>query len=288
VLLVPRRACSPVCCSLLRPLRPAFLASRRPRTAAMSAESFKEKGNEFFKKGDYERAIENYTYATEMDPKNHIFMTNRSLCYASMKNWAKSLRDADKAIALKSDWEKGHYRRGVALSNLQRYEEAMQAFQKCMDLNPSSKDYEQQYNQAKKDLYKGLSESEIMKMEGNELFKRGKISEAIEKYTKALEKASGDDDKTKELKADIYANRAACNVQLYEPNKVRDDCNAALMLVPTHTKALLRRGQALESLEKYKLALADFEQVLRLEPNSNMALQAVTRIKRSMKQMGME
>ena len=33
-------------------------------------------------------------------------MTNRSLCYASMKNWAKSLRDADKAIALKSDWEK--------------------------------------------------------------------------------------------------------------------------------------------------------------------------------------
>jgi tetratricopeptide (TPR) repeat protein len=86
-----------------------------------------------------------------------------------MKNWAKSLRDADKAIALKADWEKGWYRRGVALSNLQRYEEAMQAFQKCMDLNPSSKDYEAQYNQAKKDLYKGLSESEILKLEGNEV-----------------------------------------------------------------------------------------------------------------------
>jgi tetratricopeptide (TPR) repeat protein len=86
-----------------------------------------------------------------------------------MKNWAKSLRDADKAIALKGDWEKGWYRRGVALSNLQRYEEAMQAFQKCMDLNPSSKDYEAQYNQAKKDLYKGLSESEILKLEGNEV-----------------------------------------------------------------------------------------------------------------------
>lgn len=52
-------------------------------------------------------------------------------------------------------------------------------------------------------------------------------------------------------------------------------------------RALLRRGQALESLEKYKLALEDFEAALRIEPNSNLALQAITRIKRSMKQMGM-
>lgn len=254
----------------------------------MSAESFKEKGNEFFKKGDYERAIENYTYATEMDPKNHIYMTNRSLCYASMKNWSKSLRDADKAIALKSDWEKGWYRRGVALSNLERYEEAMQAFQKCLDLNPSSKDYQSQFDQAKRDLYKGLTESEILKLEGNEFFKRGKIQEAIDKYTKALDRCKGDDEKTNAIRADIYANRAACNVQLYEPEKVRDDCNAALHLQPNHVKALLRRGQALESLEKYKLALADFELALRLDSGNTMALQAVTRIKRSMKAMGME
>jgi len=253
----------------------------------MSAESFKLKGNEYFKQGDYEKAIENYTYATEMDPRNHIYFTNRSLCYSSMKNWAKSLRDADKAIALKSDWEKGWYRRGVALSNLGRYEEAMVAFQKCMDLNPSSKDYQQQYEQAKRDLYKGLTESEILKLEGNELFKRGKIQEAIDKYTKALDRSRDNDDKAKAVRADIYANRAACYVQLYEPQKVRADCDAALALVPNHVKALLRRGQALESLEKYKDALADFEMALRLDPNNNMALQAVTRIRRSMKNLGM-
>ncbi len=63
----------------------------------------------------------------------------------------------------------GHYRRGVALSKLARYEEAMQAFQKCLDLNPKSADYQAQFNQAKKDLYKGLSEAEILKLEGNEV-----------------------------------------------------------------------------------------------------------------------
>ena len=68
----------------------------------------------------------------------------------------------------------GWYRRGVALSNLGRFEEAMAAFQKCIDMNSSSKDYQQQYDQAKRDLYKGLTESEILKMEGNEVSRRAR------------------------------------------------------------------------------------------------------------------
>jgi len=249
----------------------------------MSAESYKEKGNEEFKKGNYEQAIEFYTYACEMDPRNHIFYTNRSLCYSNMKKWDKSLRDAEKSISLKTDWEKGHYRRGVALFHLGRYEDAMNAFQKCIDLNATSKDYKDQVAAAKKELFKGLSEDEILKMEGNDLFKKGSIQDAIARYSDALTKCAYDD-KSQAVKADIFANRAACFVQLYEPKKVQDDCNAALAINPKHAKALLRRGQALESLEKYKAALADFETVLQLEPNSVMAMQAVNRIKKSLKQ----
>lgn len=53
----------------------------------MSAESYKDKGNEYFKKKEYDKAIENYTYACEIDPKNHVYYTNRSLCYANMGRW---------------------------------------------------------------------------------------------------------------------------------------------------------------------------------------------------------
>lgn len=162
----------------------------------------------------------------------------------------------------------------------------MQAFQKCLDINPSSKDYQQQYDQAKRDLYKGLSAAEIDKLEGNELFKRGKIQDAIDRYTKAISKCKDDDEKQKEVKSDCYCNRAACYVQLYEPVKVRDDCNAALLLNPNNVKALLRRGQALEGLEKYKDSLADFQQALKLDPNNSMAIQAIARIQRAMKQLG--
>ncbi len=43
-------------------------------------------------------------------------------------------------------------------------------------------------------------------------------------------------EKNRQLKADILANRAACYVQLYEPTKVKADCDEALKLVPNHGK----------------------------------------------------
>jgi len=247
------------------------------------AEAYKEKGNAEFKAGNYEKAIENYTYATEMDPKNHIYFTNRSMCYASMKKWEKSLRDADKSVALNSNWEKGHYRRGIALQNMGQHKEAVDAFDKCVKLNPNNDDFKKAYQQARRELFKGMTESEILKMEGNECFKAGKIEEAVQKYTSALGKCGGNDEKSNLIKADIYANRAACFVQLYEPSKVRADCDEALRFQPGHIKALLRRGQALEALEKYKLALEDFEAVLKVEPSTQMAMQAVSRLRNALK-----
>jgi len=239
-----------------------------------------------------------------MDPSNHVFFTNRAMCYAAMGKWDKSLRDAEKAISIKKDWEKGHYRRGVALQNLGRLQEAVQSFSECVKLAPGSQDFQKAYDQAKKEMFKGLTEAEILKLEGNDLFKSGKIDEAIKRYATALAKCPPDADliptaaqaatkatdakekekeKLRAIKADIYANRAACYVQLYEPHKVKADCDAALKFVPNHGKALLRRGQALESLEKYKDALADFEAVLKMDPQSKMAIQSAVRLRNALR-----
>jgi len=210
----------------------------------MSADGYKEKGNEEYKKGNYEKAIEFYTYATEMDPKNHIYMTNRSMCYAAMKKWDKSLRDAEKSVQLNPKWEKGYYRQGVAYQNMGQHKEAVRAFKEAMQLAPKNDDFVKAYEAARKKLFKGMSESEVMKMEGNDLFKAGKIDDAIKKYTTALAKLSGTDDKSLQVKADIHANRAACYVQLYEPVKVKADCEEALKIYPTRQSAPTARAGA--------------------------------------------
>jgi len=250
----------------------------------MSGDSYKEKGNEEFKKGNYEKAIEQYTFACECDPKNHIYYTNRANCYAQMKRWDKSLRDAEKAVSLKSDWEKGWYRKGLALTNLGKHQEAMEAFDQCVRLAPSNDDFKKAADTAKKELYKGLSDAEILKLDGNALTKAGDFPGAIKKYTAALEKTK-DDDSTKKLRCDLYNNRAHCWVQLYEPTKIRADCDEVIKLDDDNMKARLRRAAALESLEKWKAALEDYEYVARKEPNSKAAVEGVARIKDALKSL---
>jgi tetratricopeptide (TPR) repeat protein len=48
---------------------------------------------------------------------------------------------------------------------------------------------------------------------------------------------------------------------------VVDDCSSALELNDTYLKVLVRRSQALESLEKYDEALSDMKRVIELDPS---------------------
>jgi len=131
---------------------------------------------------------------------------------------------------------------------------------------------------------KNIPRAELAKLEGNAFFKRGAMDAAIKSYTDGINAIEDDSDQEKKaMKADLYANRAACYIQLYEPAKVRADATKALELVPGHTKALLRRAQALEALEKYKDALVDFETVLKTYPENDLATKGVHRIRGAMK-----
>jgi len=249
------------------------------------AEAEKNKGNQEFQAGNYAKAVEYYTYACEMEPKNHIFLTNRSTAYAAMKQWEKSLRDADKAIALNGSWAKGFFRKGIALFELGQFQEAAGAFKKAASLEPENAEVQRRYEEANRLWKKDLSPAELEKEEGNECFKVGKIDDAIKHYTRALS-LCGDSEKDKKTKSDIYNNRATCYVQLYEPQKVVADCNEALSFAPGNIKALLRRGFAYESLDKMRMALEDFQAVLVIDPTVSQAHQAVHRIKQALKAIG--
>jgi len=140
---------------------------------------------------------------------------------------------------------------------------------------------------AKKATMKDKSDAEILKMQGNDEFKKGNIESAIKIYTSALA-AADEDEKGKLVKADIYANRASCYHQLYDPKKTAEDCTAALKLNPSHAKALIRRAQAYESLEKYKEALKDFEDALVLAPTVDVAIKGATRIRTALRKESKE
>ena len=84
-----------------------------------------------------------------------------------------------------------------------------------------------------------------LKEEGNAAFKACDYEEALLKYTEAIQLTEKDADKSLFLK-----NRAAVNLKTENFRAVVDDCTKALELTPNDPKALYRRCQAYESLDK--------------------------------------
>lgn len=58
---------------------------------------------------------EKFSQAIELDPSNHVLYSNRSGAYASLRDYAKALADANKTTEIKPDWAKGWGRKGTAL-----------------------------------------------------------------------------------------------------------------------------------------------------------------------------
>lgn len=54
----------------------------------ISADSLKNEGNALFKKGNFERAVEKYTQAIEMEPKSAVLHANRAMAHLKLEKLA--------------------------------------------------------------------------------------------------------------------------------------------------------------------------------------------------------
>lgn len=98
------------------------------------------RGNEMANVGEYTAAIDLFTEAIKLDPRDFRFFGNRSYCFDRIQQYEKALRDADKAISLQPDWPKGYFRKGRALGGLKLNVEAEQAFMQVLKLDRNCDD----------------------------------------------------------------------------------------------------------------------------------------------------
>jgi stress-induced-phosphoprotein 1 len=254
----------------------------------------KNKGNAAFSKGDYQTAITFYGEAIALDPSDHTFYSNRSASYASLNQHEKALADADKAIQLKSDWMKGHYRRGVSLLALGRLNEAIKSLQKASQLAPTDADVKKKLEEVQAEMRRVEKEKRaagehlpsrgygVEKEEGNRLYKEGKYEQAVGAYTRALTSAATDEERCV-----VLSNRTAALSQMKVYDRVIADAGEVLKLdpqlrLPSTVKALIRRGLAYEDQEKWELALADMRRVIVLDPQARQASDAMSRLNRNL------
>ncbi|EFN75678.1 protein unc-45 homolog B [Harpegnathos saltator] len=119
-------------------------------------------------------------------------------------------------------------------------------------------------------MTKGDKTAQEWKEEGNEEYNKGNWLEALDCYTNALELTKGENTD----KAVYYRNRAAAHLKLQEYGKVIADCDSALKICPTDPKALFRRCQALEALERFEEAYRDAKYLILSDPN-NTSIQPI-------------
>ncbi|KAL1401172.1 hypothetical protein pipiens_000145, partial [Culex pipiens pipiens] len=103
----------------------------------------------------------------------------------------------------------------------------------------------------------------VCKERGNEEFKNGFWDEALVWYTKAIKNG----EKHKDLPV-FYKNRAATYLKLENYSKALDDCTKSLEGCPNDPKALFRRFQALEGLERFEESYRDLRAIHTQDPNN--------------------
>ena len=175
------------------------MAAKKPNPT--DAKTYYQMGNEYYERGDYDRAIENYNMAILLNPVFSEAYFNRALAYYQLKNFDKSvsdyskaaeldphnpfiynnkgdahyrkqdynnaIKDYDKAIQLNANYLKAFYNRGLSYASLEEYEKAVDDFSKVIELKP---DFAEAYH------LRGLAKEYS-----------GDVDGAIEDYDKAIQ-----------------------------------------------------------------------------------------------------
>jgi tetratricopeptide (TPR) repeat protein len=102
------------------------------------ADSEKEKGNEAFYAKDFEEAEAYYARSLHYRPDDPSCWANRGLARLKLDNPAGALEDCEHALAINPRYMKALHRKGKALYELQRYEEAVQCFQLALMESPGN------------------------------------------------------------------------------------------------------------------------------------------------------
>ena len=117
------------------------------------AEQERLKGNECMKAKEYAEAVQFYTRCLELSPDDtsllHVY-ANRSLAHLKMQMYDPCMEDAGRVLDADPTNAKARLRRGLALHQCGRYQEAMKDFEKVLELDGECLEAQRYWEASKK------------------------------------------------------------------------------------------------------------------------------------------
>ena len=114
------------------------------------ANAYNNRGFVYGNKGEYDKAITDYTKVIDIKPDYAIAYNNRGIAYYHKGDYDKAMADFNKAINLKLDYESGYNNRGELRYKMDDYKGSIEDCSRAIELDSDGVKSESYY-------YRGLS-----------------------------------------------------------------------------------------------------------------------------------
>lgn len=195
-------------------------------------------------------AIELIDQALKINPTHIDAQFDRATALSDLERYPEALRSFDLVLALKSDFTEALYRRGNVLREMKRHMEALDCYKRVLAVKPDH--------------------AQAWLKQGNSLNDLGRLREALGCYEKAVEASP-------EYPEALF-NLANTLQEFGRIDEALATYDKVLVIEPDFAEALANRAYLLTGKNRSKEALAGFGRALELSPDNLGSLynQAVT------------
>ncbi len=192
---------------------------------------------------DYKAASEHFKILRDVspdDPKTHYHM---AMCYEGLNELQQALDEYQKALELNPKYINALNNSGLVFCQLEKYEQAEMCHKLVLKISPDD-------------------ENSLINL-GNLKVKTKCYEEAVRYYKKAL--------KTFKKTDLVYFNLGNCYVEMEEPLKAIANFKNAISNNPIYIDALLNMGQVYADLKDYAKATDCYTKILKIDPDEGRA-----------------
>jgi len=246
---------------------------RKKKENEKAAKEKKELGNEFYKKKEFDKAIEAYDEAIAIDPTNMTFLSNKAAVYFTQKKWDECIEECLKAIEIGKENKAPFEERAKTMTRCAKAYHKKSDLEKAIEMCNNAqlehystetqrllKNYELEKKKRDTLAYQDDAKAEEAKQKGNEYFREQNWSKAVEQYEEAVKRAPNN--------AAIRNNLSAGLCKIMDFNGAKREVEKALEIDPKYVKAWARKGEIEIVMKEFHKAMDSFKKGLELEPDN--------------------
>lgn len=216
----------------------------------------------FFVLEQYDEAITVLKSAVQCDDydKSEVFFS-LAIAYERKENYELSLNYLEKSIELKPDNNSSWMHKGVVLCNLNRYDEAEEAYKTALKYADTSTDYQI------RDRLKRLPFEKKLKI-ALDLQNNGKFADAINIYDSILESIESNSDtigaySIKDLNVIVLTNKGSCLNSLNRHDEAIEALKKAVEIIPDNTGLYVELAWTCLQTQMFDDAIKYYEEAIK-------------------------